>query len=140
MKKHGKFIIDEQIPSYNDYINKCRANKYNANSFKQNIEKIVGKYITEAYNRDELPFFGDTPCIISFTWYESKANRDVDNIQSGQKFIIDALRKCKIIKNDGQKYVKQTFHKVVRSDTGKTYVAVELFEYNPIEDIAVMPF
>lgn len=79
-KKHGKFIIDEQIPSYNDYINKCRANKYNANSFKQNIEKIVGKYITEAYNRDELSFFGDTPCIISFTWYESKANRDVDNI------------------------------------------------------------
>lgn len=138
MKKHGKFIIDEQIPSYNDYINKCRANKYNANSFKQNIEKIVGKYITEAYNRDELPFFGDTACIISFTWYESKANRDVDNIQSGQKFIIDALRKCKIIKNDGQKYVKQTFHKVVRSDNGKTYVAVELLEYNPIEDIAVI--
>lgn len=138
MKKHGKFIIDEQIPSYNDYINKCRANKYNANSFKQNIEKIVGKYITEAYNRDELPFFGDTACIISFTWYESKANRDVDNIQSGQKFIIDALRKCKIIKNDSQKYVKQTFHRILRSDTGKTYVAVELIEYNPIEDIAAI--
>ena len=137
-KKYGKFIIDEQIPSYNEYINKCRANKYNANIFKQTVEKAVGMYIIKACRRDELPVFDDTPCIIRFTWYESKANRDVDNIQSGQKFIIDALRKCKIIKNDGQKYVKQTFHKVVRSDTGKTYVAVELFEYNPIEDIAVI--
>ena len=137
-KKYGKFTVDTQIPSYNEYINKCRGNKYNANSFKQNIEKIVGKYINEACNRGELPVFDDTPCIISFTWYESKANRDVDNIQSGQKFIIDALRKYKIIKNDGQKYVKQTFHRIARSDTGKTYVVVELLEYNPIEDIAVI--
>lgn len=95
-------------------------------------------YIIKACRRDELPVFGDTPCIISFTWYESKANRDVDNIQSGQKFIIDALRKYKIIKNDGQKYVRQTFHRVLRSDNGKTYVVVELLEYNPIEDIAVI--
>ena len=137
-KKYGKFTVDTQIPSYNEYINKCRGNKYNANSFKQNIEKIAGKYINEACNRGELPVFDDTPCIIRFTWYESKANRDADNIQAGKTSIIDALRTSKIIKNDGQKYVRQTFHRVLRSDNGKTYVVVELLEYNPIEDIAVI--
>lgn len=137
-KKYGKFIIDEQLPSLNEYINKCRENPYSANCFKRKTENSISLYIVKAVRLGELKSFGDTPCTISYTWYEAKANRDVDNIQSAQKFISDSLVKNKIITNDSQKYVKQTFHKVVRSDRGKTYVTVELSEYNPIDDIGVL--
>lgn len=138
IKKHGKFVIDEKIPAYNDYINKCRANKYAANNFKNSTEKAIGMYIIKAQRLGNLPVFGDTPCIIRFTWHEGKANRDVDNIQSGQKFVLDALQKYGIIGNDNQKHVKQIFHEVVRSDNGKYYVTVELTEHNHIEDIALI--
>lgn len=137
MMIYGKFTIDEKLPSVNEYIDKCRINKNLSNQFKRRVEDSIRIYIAKAKRRGELTEFNDTPCTISFVWHEVKANRDVDNIQFGQKFIIDALKTYGIIKNDGQRYVKQTFHKVVKSDNDKYYVTVELKEYDSDTDIGV---
>jgi len=81
--KKGRFIIDKQLPSLNEYITKCRTNPKYANTFKQKTEQSIGIYIIKAYRLGELPVFGNTPCIVKAVWYEKKLNRDVDNIQSG---------------------------------------------------------
>lgn len=53
------------------------------------------------------------PCEISISWLEKTRRRDVDNIQSSQKFILDALQKAGVLINDNRKYVKQIHHVVV---------------------------
>ena len=45
--------------------------------------------------------------ILHFSWYEPNRKRDLDNISSfGRKVIQDALVDCGVLKNDGWKYVK----------------------------------
>ncbi len=136
--KKGRFIIDEQLPSLNEYINKCRTNPKYANAFKQKTEQSIGIYIIKACRLGELPAFGNTPCIVKAVWYEKKLNRDVDNIQSGIKFVLDALRKYKIIYNDNQEHVKQVYHQIRKSTSGKSYSVIELIECSPLDGIGML--
>ena len=57
---------------------------------------------------------------------EKTKRRDVDNIQSAQKFILDALQHFSIIKNDSRKYVKQIHHTVI--DDERDFVIVRFEE------------
>ena len=43
--------------------------------------------------------------MVMFDWYEKDRRRDLDNIYSGKKFILDALVKCGVLQNDTQKWV-----------------------------------
>ena len=45
------------------------------------------------------------PVRIRFTWFEATRRRDLDNIYSAKKFVLDAMQKMWIIQGDGQKYV-----------------------------------
>lgn len=136
--KKGRFLIDEQLPSLNEYISKCRTSPQYANTFKHKTEQSIGVYIIKACRLGELPVFGDTPCIVNAIWYEKKLNRDVDNIQSGIKFVLDALRKYHIIDNDNQKHVKQIYHQIKKSTSGKSYSVIELIECSPLDGIGVL--
>lgn len=50
------------------------------------------------------------PVTISMRWIEPNAKRDLDNITSGQKAIIDALVTSGIIGNDTREWVQNLIH------------------------------
>jgi Holliday junction resolvase RusA-like endonuclease len=68
----------------------------------------------------------EKPCEIFIEWHEKTKRRDCDNIQSAQKFILDALQHCKIIENDSRKYIKQIHHTVI--DDKRDFVTVRFEE------------
>lgn len=124
-----KFIIKQKLPSMNEVIRKNRTNRYTGNSYKQDIENQIGWYILQAKAAGNLNPLGEQSCIINMTFYEKTKKRDVDNIQSSQKFILDALQKYGILKNDNRKYVKQIYHEI--KDATSDYVIVNI---QPIEE------
>ena len=120
-----KFIINAKLPSLNDYIAACRANKFQGANFKEEIETVIGWAIRQAVCKGELKAT-DKPHILKFTWTEANRRRDCDNICSARKFILDALQKSKIIPNDNQKYIRG-FYDVF--EIGEDYsVKVEFIE------------
>lgn len=93
-----KVEIPLRLPSLNEYIKKCNSNRFAGNEFKQQVEREISFYIKK------LPKFEKT-IRIDFEWVEENHKRDLDNICSAKKFILDTMVKCGIIKNDNRKYV-----------------------------------
>ena len=89
--------IPMKLPSLNDYILACRANRYKAAKMKKDTEAEIIKHVSS------LPTFDRV--WINFTWIEKDARRDPDNVAFAKKFILDALVKCGRIPDDSQKYV-----------------------------------
>ena len=119
------FTIEQKLPSMNEYIRSCRANKYAGAEFKSSVESLIGWSIKSAMSKGTLKPI-DKPCEVYIYWHEATRRRDVDNIQSAQKFILDALQHYGIIKNDSRKYVKQIHHTIC--DNTKDFVIVNLCE------------
>ena len=115
------FKIYEKLPSLNEYINLCRRNKYQANKFKTDIEKRIRNYI---YCGQLVPV---KKCRIEFHWIEPDKRRDLDNIISAKKFILDSLQEAKIIQTDGQRHVCE-IRDFVRIDKGVEEVRVIIEE------------
>jgi Holliday junction resolvase RusA-like endonuclease len=124
----GYFVIKTKLPSLNEVIAKNRANKYMAAQFKRDIETEIGYYIKQALTIGRLKPMGETPCVIYIEWHKKTKKMDVDNIHSSAKFILDALQKCGVIKNDNRKYVKQIYQKIV--DDKEEYCKVFLVDVN----------
>lgn len=114
-----RFTVPTKLPSLNDYIRANRTNVYKAAEMKRNIE-----YCIKAYAHD-LPEIRK-PVKLHFHWREQNKRRDLDNIASAKKFILDALVSLGVLENDSQKYV------VGFSDdfsvTGEAGVMVEIEE------------
>lgn len=121
------FTITEKLPSLNEVTAANRANKYLGAKRKKEIEELIGWYIVKAVNAGNLKPI-DTACVIYIDWHERTKKRDVDNIQSAQKFILDALQKQGILKNDSRKYVKQIYHHVYDADEDSVVVRIEVAE------------
>ena len=117
------FIIETRLPSLNEVIKDNRSGWQVASKRKREIEETIGYYIMAARRRGTIRPTDD-PVVIEINWHESTRKRDVDNIQSAQKFILDALQKQGILINDNRKYVKQIYHHIFDSD--KDYVEVIL--------------
>ena len=95
-----KFTISGRLPSLNDYINVCRHNKYKAAAFKKQVDTQIISEIRK--QRIGTP---KTPVYIEFLWVEKDRRRDLDNIYSGKKYILDALQTAGVIPNDNQRHV-----------------------------------
>ncbi len=93
--------------------------------FKKEIEEVIGWSIRQALASKTLHKV-TTPVIIKINWHEKTKRRDVDNIQSSQKFILDALVSKGVLIDDSRKYVTQIHHEIVDDKTD--YVEVELIE------------
>lgn len=109
--------IPLKLPSLNDYIKACRANKFGANSLKQKLEKQIGQYITP------LPLF-DKPIRLSFLWVEENKRRDYDNIAFSKKFILDSLQKNGKLPNDNRKWVKGFTDDFQYGDSAKVIITI----------------
>ena len=90
--------ISIKLPSLNEYINACRANRFQGSKMKKDIEGEIGVFIAR------LPRF-ENPVEIHFHWIEGNKRRDLDNIASAKKFILDALVKWGKLKDDNRKCV-----------------------------------
>lgn len=117
------FKIEMRLPSMNEVINANRINKYKGAQMKREIEYSITAYIMAAGFKGTLKP-ARKPVEISIEWHESNHRRDVDNIQSGQKFILDAMQKSGIIPNDSRRYVKQIYHKIVDDTADFVEVAI----------------
>ena len=120
-------IIDAKLPTLNEYTVACRSHWSRGAEFKKSVESLIGWSIKKSKINGDLQAV-EKPVEVFIEWHEATKKRDVDNIQSAQKFILDALQHFKIIKNDSRKYIKQIHHKVV--DDKKDFVIVELREVN----------
>lgn len=97
-----KFEIPKRLPSFNEYMNINRYNKYAGAKIKRDEEMFIRTAIYEQLGNIKI----EKPIIIHFTWVESNRKRDLDNIAFGKKFILDALVKSEIIPNDNPIYVR----------------------------------
>ena len=77
---------------------------------KRETQKLIEAYISIS---NLTPV--DYPVVIELSWQEPNNRRDVDNIQSSKKFILDALVEMKILPNDTRKWVTQ-IHDFVITD------------------------
>lgn len=120
------FIIDAQLPSLNDYQAACRANKYSGADYKKKAQELVMWAIYQAHGKGTLRKVQteEYPVTLNIAWHEKDRRRDVDNIKSAAKFVLDGMTKSGLIVDDGRRYVAQ-IHDTVIDDTN-TYVVVEI--------------
>ena len=120
------FIINDKLPSLNDYVDACRASKHGSNRLKQDTEAFICIEIHNAKIRKHLQPFS-CPVFVRFEWHEKTQRRDADNIAFAKKFILDAMQKSGIIPNDNRKYVKGFSDDII--DDSRDFVIVKVFEY-----------
>ena len=90
--------IQMKLPSLNEYINACRANRFQGSKMKKDLERDIGLFLSR------LPEF-EHPVRIHFHWIEENHRRDLDNICFAKKFILDAMVKAGKLKDDNRKCV-----------------------------------
>lgn len=118
---HGyKVTIYEKLPSLNDYILKCRGNKYGAAQYKRKIEKKILSYFTFK------PI--EKPVRITFTWQEENRRRDLDNVAFAKKFILDAMVRGGYLKDDNRRWVTGFSDEFVYGDEAKVTLFIEEIE------------
>ena len=98
-----KLTINGKLDNLNDYIDSCRTNQYKGSKVKNHNENIVKRAIYEQLGRIRI----SNPVYMTYRWYEPDRRRDLDNISSfGRKVIQDALVDTHVLKNDGWKEIK----------------------------------
>lgn len=95
------FNILAKLPSLNEVNNANRRNRFLGAKMKKDFEDIIIQWIRFNHIRPVTSY----PVTIKITYYEPNKRRDTDNIESSQKFILDALQKSEIIKGDSPKYL-----------------------------------
>lgn len=94
--------INGRLDNMNDYTRACRTNQYKGAKMKQKNEAVVIRAILEQLGRLRIT----KPVIIRYRWYEPNNRRDLDNISSfGRKVIQDALGQTKVLRDDGWSYI-----------------------------------
>lgn len=95
-------VIPGKLNNLNDYIEAERIHRQKGAKMKADNEKVVAAAIRRCMRgvRIEKPVFMD------YKWVEQNRRRDLDNISSfGRKVIQDALVNTGVLKDDGWKYV-----------------------------------
>jgi Holliday junction resolvase RusA-like endonuclease len=119
------FMIEQRLPSLNDYIRACRSHWSKGHEFMERVEMDIIWAIKAAKGRGLL-HPTDKRIVVHIEWHESDMRRDVDNIVSAKKFILDAMQKAGIIPDDNRKHVAGVYDEVI--DDEKDYVLVKLQE------------
>lgn len=122
----GAYCGDKCFPSLNQYIAELGRNPKGAGRYKKEYVNIAAVCI----RRDLKRFQTTRPVILHYTFAEPEkgAKRDLGNIFSlADKFIEDALRDCRVIPDDGPRYIKNFTHEFLYTD-GEPYIRVEIEE------------
>ncbi|MCI1999578.1 MAG: hypothetical protein LKJ75_02445 [Clostridia bacterium] len=95
-----EFWIEGGLPTLNEYTKVSRGNKYASAGMKKDAEEKIMFEIALSGTGEFTP-----PAFITFEWHEKNKRRDKDNVCFAKKFILDALQKSRILKDDGNKYI-----------------------------------
>lgn len=97
-----KLMVKGRLDNYNDYITACRTHPMKGAKLKGKNEEKVKAAIYEQLGRLHI----QKPVYIKYRWYEKDRRRDLDNVSSfGRKVIQDALVATKVLQNDGWKNI-----------------------------------
>lgn len=98
-----KLVIPGRLPGLNEYIAAERTSRFKAASMKRENETLVllaAKKSLRKWRQTEKPV------MMRYTWYEMNRKRDMDNISSyGRKVIQDALVRGGYLKGDGWEHI-----------------------------------
>lgn len=113
------FMIPARLPSLNEVIAQNRRNCYAGAKLKRDTEEMI----TRCINAGRLSKV-ENPCIVHMVFEEGNRKRDVDNVESAKKFVLDALVKANILQGDSPKYVIGTPSFTRYSDGSKVIVTI----------------
>lgn len=115
------FVIEKRLPSLNDYVDVCRYGKYQAATWKKRIDNLIALYIRSQLKGLQI----EKQVYVHIHFVEENMRRDVDNVYSASKYILDALVKMKVLKNDNPKHVKDIFYSHEYAKQSKIIVRLE---------------
>ena len=95
-----KFTIPGRLPGMNQINNANRSHWSKGAKMKIEYEKLIGYSVPLAYRGLAL-----SGVSVHIDWFEKDRRRDIDNIFSAQKMILDSLVALDVIAGDGQKHV-----------------------------------
>lgn len=102
MTREQAFTVRERLPGLNDYIHALNINRYKGAQLKRDTQDSIIHAIRAAFLKPVKRY----PVTVRFEWYERSRRRDLDNIASAKKFVLDALQESGILAGDGQKQVR----------------------------------
>lgn len=120
-----RFAVPDKLPGLNEYTDACRSHWSKGYRMKKDAEELIGWAIATARRKQRAKPI-TVPCVVYIVWHEGSRARDVDNIQSAQKFIMDALKNSGMIRDDNRRWVKQIYHKVVDDDRWYSEIRLEV--------------
>ena len=112
------------MPSLNDVVLANRSNRYKGARLKNDVEEVIGWAIKQALVIGTLKPV-KKPCEIYIEWHESTKRRDVDNVKSSVKFVLDSMVQNGILINDNRRYVKQVHDLVIDDDADFVVVKIK---------------
>lgn len=112
-----KLFIEYYFPTWNEYINNERVNKYQANKIKQAEKDAVKWLVKEKYE-------GNYPVTLKIRPYFKTKRRDLDNFR--MKGLIDGLVAAGVIKNDNLTCIDRIILEPIFAD--KVGVEIEIEE------------
>lgn len=116
--------INGKLNNLNDYITACRTNAYVGAKMKAHNESLVKYSIYEQLRGVRI----ESPVFMEYHWYEPNKRRDLDNISSfGRKVIQDALVDAGVLANDSWNEIKG-FSDQFDVDKAKPRIEVEIKE------------
>lgn len=93
-----KLVIEGTLPGLNQYQYACRSHFSKGAQMKKQYITMVSAYIYQQLRNVHIT----KKVKIEYNWYEPNRKRDLDNISSfGRKVIQDALVDNNILENDG---------------------------------------
>lgn len=99
------FTIPGKLPGLNQLFGAANRCRWAGAEMKKKQTKYCAHHIMGA----QLPKVRQ-PVLIHFEWVEPDYRRDVDNISTGQKFILDALVECGVLPDDRREWVRGISH------------------------------
>lgn len=97
------FTIQGRLDGLNEYVLKCRTNKYAGAKLKEANESKVRRAVFNSIGAHYKKITGKVH--ITYKWYEATKRRDLDNIAFAKKFIQDALVDIGVLEGDGWRYI-----------------------------------
>lgn len=114
--------IDVDFPTFNNYINAERRNRYVASKLKKEYTNIAKIFFLK-YKNMKLEF----PIQINFTWYAKTSARDIDGFSFAKKCILDGMKDAGLVPDDNIKFIRRTIDDVIVAK--KDGVIMEIVPY-----------
>jgi len=119
----SKYIlnINSRLPGLNDFIHAINRNRFVGAKLKKDTERLISWEIKTQLKDVVI----NKPVKIKFIWIEENKRRDLDNIYSAHKYILDSLVGMGVLPNDNQKWVTKITDECLIDKKSKVIVEIE---------------